>query len=116
MELSLIQHTTLTSRVILEIRQVVGLLEEGGGRAAAHRGWKVIVAEYQAWRSMAHHRPVVIRDGTPPDRFVLPPRRETYSRVQTDVPPYGGTTTLEQITGGAGWKPDVSAPARRIEG
>lgn len=109
-------YATLTSRVILEIRQVVGLLKERGGCTAAHRGWKVIVAEYQAWRAMAHHRPVVLRDGTPPDRFVLPPRRETYSRVQTYVPPYRGTATLEQITGWAGWKPDVSTSTRRTKG
>lgn len=63
----------LTPDVILEIWQLIGLLEKGGC-AASDRRQEIIVAKYQSWRPMGHHRPIVIGDcGTSPKGLVLSP-------------------------------------------
>lgn len=98
------ERKALTSDIILEIWQLIGLLEKGG--CAASAGWQeIIIAKYQSRRPMGHHRPVVIGNcGTSPKGLVLSPRvrelslrNETRSRMRSKVPAMWHWT-LEEIS------------------
>lgn len=102
------ERKALTSDVILEIWQLIGLLEKGGCAASTSAGrQEIIVAKYQSRRPMGHHRPVVIGDcGTSPKGLVLSPRvrelslrNETRSRMRPKIPAMWYRTTLEEISG-----------------
>lgn len=106
----------LTSDIILEFRQLIRLLEEGGS-AASDRRQEVVVAEYQSRCPMGHHRPVVIGDyGAPPEGLLLPPRAGQLGRNETRVVPTERRWTVAhvgEISSGSRRISHVSSPANR---
>lgn len=100
---SIPKKSALTSDFILEIWQLIGLLEKGG-RTASDRRQEIVVAKYQSWCPMRHHRPIVICNcRISPKRLVLSPRelslrKEACGRMRSEIPAMWHRATLEKIS------------------